>query len=261
MKLKVIGSSSAGNCYLLIGETETLIIEAGVRFKDIKKALNFDLTKIVGCIVSHQHGDHAKSVKEIVSAGIYVLADESVFALHNLTDNIFTRPVGLIDHVNEDTGEVTTIRKGYALGSFKISPFNLQHDVPCLGYVIQHPELGRLAFITDTVIAPKLSNINHWLIEANYQDEIINYNVDNGNLGKGQRDRVMLSHMSITTATDYLKSNDLTNSKNIILIHLSDGNSHANNFQKNIMEATGISCYIADSNCELTLNTNEIPFA
>ena len=47
MKLKVLGSSSAGNCYILESDTEALIIEAGLPFMEVKKALNFNVRKIV----------------------------------------------------------------------------------------------------------------------------------------------------------------------------------------------------------------------
>ena len=39
--LKVLNSGSKGNCYLLITPNETLIIEAGIRYKDILKGLDF----------------------------------------------------------------------------------------------------------------------------------------------------------------------------------------------------------------------------
>lgn len=55
MILKCLGSSSKGNCYLLIGDSETLIIEAGIKFKEVKKALDFDLSNVVGCCISHEH--------------------------------------------------------------------------------------------------------------------------------------------------------------------------------------------------------------
>ena len=58
MKLKVLGSSSSGNCYILESDTEALIIEAGLPFMEVKKALNFNVRKIVGVVVSHSHGDH-----------------------------------------------------------------------------------------------------------------------------------------------------------------------------------------------------------
>lgn len=56
MLLRVISSSSSGNGYILENDKEALIIECGCRFKDIKIALGFNIRKIVGCIVSHEHG-------------------------------------------------------------------------------------------------------------------------------------------------------------------------------------------------------------
>ena len=60
IKLKVLGSGSSGNCYILENENEALIIEAGLPFMEVKKALNFNVMKIVGMISSHEHGDHYK---------------------------------------------------------------------------------------------------------------------------------------------------------------------------------------------------------
>lgn len=37
MELKVLGSSSNGNCYILDNGKEALILEAGVRFQEVKR--------------------------------------------------------------------------------------------------------------------------------------------------------------------------------------------------------------------------------
>ena len=55
MKLKVLGSGSAGNCYLLQNEKEILIIECGISYKKILQRLNFNLSSVVGCLISHEH--------------------------------------------------------------------------------------------------------------------------------------------------------------------------------------------------------------
>ncbi len=57
MKIITIGSSSAGNCYLLQGERETLILELGIRPEAVKKAMNYDLSSVVGAVSSHRHND------------------------------------------------------------------------------------------------------------------------------------------------------------------------------------------------------------
>lgn len=56
MRLTVLSTGSSGNGYLLETDNEILILECGVPFREVKKALNFDLSKIVGCFISHSHG-------------------------------------------------------------------------------------------------------------------------------------------------------------------------------------------------------------
>ena len=56
MKLTCLGSSSAGNCYLLTSNNgETLILDCGIPIKEIKKGLNRDIRGIKGVIISHAH--------------------------------------------------------------------------------------------------------------------------------------------------------------------------------------------------------------
>lgn len=55
MRIKCLGSGSSGNCYLLECENEVLILDCGIGIKDIKKALNFDLRRVSGVLVTHSH--------------------------------------------------------------------------------------------------------------------------------------------------------------------------------------------------------------
>lgn len=55
MRLIVINTGSSGNSYALVGDTSTLLVEAGMPFISVKMALNFDISKIEGVIVSHEH--------------------------------------------------------------------------------------------------------------------------------------------------------------------------------------------------------------
>lgn len=56
MRLHVLGSGSEGNTYLVNCDNDILILDCGISLKDTKIALNFDLSKIVGCFISHSHG-------------------------------------------------------------------------------------------------------------------------------------------------------------------------------------------------------------
>jgi len=56
MKVKILGSSSKGNSYLLESSTgEILIIECGIAWKEILKGLNYDLKGVIACLITHEH--------------------------------------------------------------------------------------------------------------------------------------------------------------------------------------------------------------
>lgn len=54
-KLKVVGSSSSGNSYVLDCNGEVLLIELGLKWNDILRGLNFNIRNVVGVLVSHSH--------------------------------------------------------------------------------------------------------------------------------------------------------------------------------------------------------------
>lgn len=56
MLLKCVNSGSQnGNCYILENDTEALILDAGVRYKDVAEALEYNLEKVKACLLSHEH--------------------------------------------------------------------------------------------------------------------------------------------------------------------------------------------------------------
>jgi glyoxylase-like metal-dependent hydrolase (beta-lactamase superfamily II) len=55
MRLNVLNSSSAGNCYIVFNEEEALIIEAGVSFRCVLDVLDFNIERIRGVVISHAH--------------------------------------------------------------------------------------------------------------------------------------------------------------------------------------------------------------
>ena len=64
--------------------------------------------------------------------------------------------------------------KGLNLGGFKIYPFELHHNVPCIGFLIEMIDGHRLLYATDTYQIPyKFKNINTFLIESNYDLDIM----------------------------------------------------------------------------------------
>lgn len=242
MVLKVLGSSSQGNCYILENKNEALIIEAGVRFIEVKKALGFDIRKVSGCLITHQHNDHAKYIKAMVESGFPTLALEEVWTAKGVTGS---------------RAYCIERGKGYRFGRFKVLPFDACHDVPCVGYLIDHPETGRIMFLTDSCMCEYVfPGLNQVMIECNYSDAKLVEAINAGRTLPSQRERLMTSHMELNTCKGFLCANDLTNVANIILLHLSDNNSDEPFFISEIERQTGKVVYAARPG--LTIDINRI---
>lgn len=231
MVLKVLGSSSSGNCYILDNGDEALIIEAGVRFIDVKKAIGFNFRKVVGCLITHAHGDHSKYAKIMVDKGIHTLALPEVF---NARDSWGSR------------AKVVEVGKWYKIGGFKVLPFPAYHDVPCLGYIIDHPSCGKLLFLTDSYDCPyRFGKLNHILIECNYSEKNLVDAIRDGRTLLSQRARLLQSHMEFETCKEILRGIDLGDVQDIVLLHLSDNNSDEGYFVSEIERLTGKAVYAA----------------
>ncbi len=196
MKLRCLGSGSSGNCYILENDSEALVIEAGIPFMTVKKALDFNISKIVGVVVSHSHRDHAKYASEYEKAGIPVF-----------------RPY-----------ESDMERQVRTYGEFVIKSFSLVHDVPCCGFLIEHPETGKVLYASDTeYIKYRFRNLNHILMECNYSRDLIPEDAVN-------RSHVMTGHMELRTMLEFLRANNSPNLQNVVLLHMSAINSDPEEF-------------------------------
>lgn len=224
MHLKCLGSGSSGNCYLLELEQEALVIEAGIPFMEVKKALNFNIRKIVGVVVSHSHGDHAGRVKEYEAAGVPVF-----------------KPY-----------ETDKLRQMQVFGNFTIKSFDLVHDVPCCGFLIVHPDMGRFLYVSDTkYIKYRFDRLNHILVEANYSMGLIDPNAAN-------RSHVLTGHMELQTTIRFLQVNRNPELRNVILCHLSGNNADPEQFRQEAGKSVACDVYVAEKGLEV--NVSLMPF-
>lgn len=246
MQLKILGSSSKGNGYLFDNGKEALLVECGVGFNEIKIALDFDISRLQGALVSHEHGDHARGMRDALKSGVTVYASGGTIDALNVGDNAFVRPLR--------TGEK------HRIGGFSFQCFDVQHDAkePC-GFLIHHQEMGLVLFATDTYyLKYRFAGLSNILIECNYRLDILNENTEAGRIHPKQRERILKSHFEFENCKNALKANDLSKVNNIVLIHLSEGNSNAREFQEDIEKATGKSIHIAQKG--MVLEFNKTPF-
>lgn len=220
MKLKTIASGSKGNCYLLETDTGSLLIEAGIPVKQIKRALGFDFNNIQGCLITHEHGDHSKAIKDIAKLGIDVYASQGTLQALNCTSHRFI-PL--------------TPKKGQMIGDFEVLSFDVEHDAAePLGFLIRHGS-NKLLFATDTYyLRYKFSGLTHIAIECNYVKSVMMDLLESGDINIERVKRIMKSHFSLENMIEFLKANDLSKVQEIYLLHLSDNNSDINLIQDEI---------------------------
>ena len=233
MKIQSLASGSAGNCYHITDGETPLLIDPGIRFKEIQQGIDFRVSALGGCLLSHEHGDHSKSIPAMIKAGIDCYMSNGTAKALNLEPH---HRINVVEPVTP-----------FTVGSWTILPFPVQHDAAePFGYLLASRNGGKLLYATDTYyVSYRFRGLTHIMIEANYGADILKENVASGAVPQAHKNRVMRSHMSIDTLVDLLKANDLSKVEEIWLLHLSDGNSDAEAFKKKIMETTGKVTYIA----------------
>lgn len=231
--IKCLGSSSAGNAYRITDGHTSLLIEAGFPFKDIQKALNFRMSDIEGCLITHEHQDHSKAVKDVMKAGIPVYTSQ-----------------GTADALKLSGHRLKQIKahQQFAVGTWTIKPFEVEHDAEeALGFVLANTAGDKLVFLTDTYYCRyKFVGLTHIMVECNYSIDIVNQRIASGELHPGQKKRLLRSHFGLEHVKGFLRANDISNVQEIWLLHLSDGNSAADRFKTEIQETTGKLVHIAD---------------
>lgn len=226
MKLIVVGSGSSGNTYLLTNGEETLVLDCGLRFLEVKKVLNFKISNIVGAVISHTHGDHNAYSNEYETAGIPVW-----------------KPY-----------EMESLRQTRTFGGFKVQSFEAVHSVPCCGFLIGHKDMGKLLYVTDTeYLRYTFKNLNTMLIEMNYSDEYIDVNAVKFR-------HVKTGHMEKQTTLDAIKANVTDSLTHVILCHLSRDGSDPDEFRSAALEIVPAGCTVDIARAGLTVELTDVPF-
>jgi phosphoribosyl 1,2-cyclic phosphodiesterase len=236
MELQVVGTGSTGNCCVLRAGGacgQALLLDAGLPIAQITNSVK-GWDSVVGCLITHEHQDHAKSAIEIARRGIRTYATkgtiEGIQGKQKLGDEyVQFRSV--------------RYRESVFISDFTITAFQVDHDVaePC-GWLIRHDPTGELAlYATDTFyFRNTFPGVHYWIVECNYTDSILQRQLEEGDLDGKLRTRLLTSHMSLRRLCDILEANDLTELRAVVLIHLSDARSDEKVMVEAVKEVTGI---------------------
>lgn len=224
-----LASSSSGNAYL-IGGRSPLLLDCGLPFRQLQKTTGYQLASLAGCLLSHEHKDHSKAAKDLMGAGVDLYTSQG------------TAEALELDHHRL---HVIQARQQFQVEDWTVLPFETQHDAKePLGFLLAAGE-EKILYATDTFyIRYRFRGLTHILLEVNFAQDILDANVESW-LSPAHRRRVMRSHMSLETAKDFFRANDLSKVREIWLCHLSDGNSDAERFKREIQALTGKPVYVA----------------
>jgi len=224
-------SSSAGNLYRVSSEISSLLVECGLPIRKIRQALNFKLSEIDACLLTHEHMDHAKAAKKIMQAGIDLYCSKGTAEALKLEGH----RLRIIEPL-----------KQFKIGPWTILPFDTQHDcAEPVGYLIQNGP-DKLLFATDTYyIKYRFRGLTYLAVECNYSQETMDPDIN-----PAQEHRLKKSHLSLDSVKKIIKANDTTNLREIFLLHLSDGNSSEEYFKNEIQGLAGVQVTVCQK-CEL----------
>lgn len=241
MNLKVVSTGSQANCYILDDNGRRLVLDAGVSVRNILYAVSFDIMSIDAVLVTHEHGDHAKAVPELVDNGVRVIMTRlTKQAVLGGTDSTIRLAI-CKDH---DIDQMVVI------GKWAVKMFDVQHDAadPAGFLILNSSTNHKILYLTDSSDCRYFFvGLTHIIIECNFCTDIINAKFQSGQTNKKLRDRIVNNHMSLEVLLDYLQALDLSCCRKIVLVHLSDVNSDAEMMVREVKLLTCIETVAAEN--------------
>jgi phosphoribosyl 1,2-cyclic phosphodiesterase len=235
--IKILGSSSAGNGYIIQSGGQLLIVELGVDFTEYIKALDYDFGSLVGVIATHSHSDHLK----VSTLKKMNLASYTVWSTKECSEKY------------PDEVRLLYPRVKARFGGFIVTALPVPHSVECYAYVIDTPEKERILFYTDLQDFPYMINgVTCIMGEVNYSTEKLIDNMCNGKVSSRPE-----CHLELSKAIAIVRRHWSTSLEKVICLHLSNGNSDENEIRKRFYEELGIRVEIADKGMVINFDEDE----
>lgn len=225
MRFKALASSSKGNAYIVSDGQTHILLECGLTHKKLLQAIDFEMSRIDGCLITHEHKDHSGCVKRLLGDCMRVYMTRGTAEALELPDNLME----LAHEVK--AGEQFTV------GSIDILPFETFHDAAePVGFCMQSRISGDiLVYAIDTVNLPyEFPGVGVLAVEANFDKAILGRCEK---MPEKVRHRVENTHMEIDVLCGILRRMELSRCREIHLLHLSDATSHEGHFINKVSRA------------------------
>ena len=222
MRFCSLASSSKGNCSVVYTDNTHILIDAGISLGEIElklQALSISVADLDGIIITHEHGDHIKSVGALnrkygVKIFTHILAYDSI--------------IKKLGKVRENT-VLTFSDVPFKIGDLVVEAFRLPHDVPCCcGFNIYH-NARKISFatdlghITEDIIA-KFYDSKLVVLESNHDEAMLMTNPKYSFQLK-QRIKGENGHLSNIVCAKVVSRLATNNVRQMVLAHLSEENN------------------------------------
>lgn len=224
-EFKTIASGSSGNCHYLRTDDAFGLIDIGIQWKRIQKAIDFKASSLDFALATHRHLDHAGHIKDAIKAGV------DVYAIQDVWDS---------NGINSHRAHTIVPKQQFRIKSLTILPFPVPHDVENVGFLIADQRGNKLLYLTDCYYSPfKFKDVTILAIECNYTADILADNIKSGIVSREQKRRILQSHFSLENVKEFFRANDLRQVQEIHLIHISKDSGHPEMFIEEIQKLTG----------------------
>ncbi len=224
-------SSSKGNSTYIGTKSEGILIDDGVSFCRLKKAMEVNglsVDAIKAVFITHEHSDHTKGLA-VLTKKIKAPVFAQSLTLDYLSDS------GCIN------SEGYELKEGEEICGMNVRCFNTPHDTrESCGYRVEFPDGKSIAVCTDLgrvtdTVSTALLGTDCVLLEANYDIEMLR----NGIYPYYLKTRIFSSngHLSNSDSGAFAKELIRSGTSRIILGHLSQENN-----TPEIAESTVLSC-------------------
>lgn len=226
MTFVCLASGSSGNCFYLSAGGTTILIDAGLSQRQIKKALKergLSFGGIKAIFVTHDHADHIKGVGNLSNENLIPVYATSEVHKGMKKSYCMTRDI--------DVNLVQKLEKGelLELGGFQIHSFEVPHDgSDNVGYFIQYRDV-KFCVVTDVGhitqdISDHISMANYLVLEANYDKTML----EMGPYPRYLKERILsgTGHLSNEECGHALLDYATPELKHAWLCHLSEENNH-----------------------------------
>lgn len=217
MKVKVLASGSKGNASLVVCGEFRILIDIGMSYLKVQRHLeeNFlTFNDINALFITHSHSDHIKGLETLIKkTEIKIYIPKKMY--HELCHII---PIKRCVFIEDQ----------FKIGQIEVELIHTSHDTDfSVGYIITY-QGKTLVHVTDTgyinrKYLKKMEDKDIYVIESNHDEAMLM----NGPYPRFLKERVISDrgHLSNKTTAGYLKKLTTSNTKYVVLAHLSEKNN------------------------------------